>query len=190
MKLPRVIRLDPSDTFIFERAAEPGEWAVSGAFLFAGCDPEQMGAKERHAFRSGFLGAGSLGFSTLVTVSLASEEDRAQAVKTLALGFMKLGAPGQGEALKAAEDEIAFAASLCDHPEGTLVAVERRVENGEVRERFRTLKPRENTPGSDKLHAFARAFTFHEVEGEGETPDEQVDLVSLMAEKRLDSEPQ
>lgn len=52
MMLPRAIRLDPSDTFIFERAAEPGEWAVSGALLFAGCDPEAMG--RRHAFRSGF----------------------------------------------------------------------------------------------------------------------------------------
>ena len=33
MKLLRTIRLDPSDTFVFERAAEPGEWAVSGAFM-------------------------------------------------------------------------------------------------------------------------------------------------------------
>ena len=31
VKLLRTIRLDPSDTFVFERAAEPGEWAVSGA---------------------------------------------------------------------------------------------------------------------------------------------------------------
>ena len=30
VKLLRTIRLDPSDTFVFERAAEPGEWAVSG----------------------------------------------------------------------------------------------------------------------------------------------------------------
>ena len=64
MKLPRAIRLDPSDTFIFTRAAEPGEWAVSGAFLFTGCDPDDMGPKERHAFRAGFLGVGTLGFST------------------------------------------------------------------------------------------------------------------------------
>ncbi|MEY3552369.1 MAG: hypothetical protein RL735_717, partial [Pseudomonadota bacterium] len=31
MKLPRTLRLDPSDTFVFARAAEPGEWAVSGS---------------------------------------------------------------------------------------------------------------------------------------------------------------
>lgn len=181
MKLPRAIRLDPSDTFIFERAAEPGEWAVSGAFLFAGCDPDAMDTKERHAFRSGFLGTGSLGFTTLVTVSLVTAEERAGAVETLAASFVRLGAP-DAEARKAAEEEIAFAASLCDHPEGTLIAVERRMENGEVRERFRTLKPRETTPGADKLHAFSRAFTFHEVEGE-EEPEERVDLVSLMNDK-------
>ena len=30
MKLLRTIRLDASDSFVFERPAEPGEWAVSG----------------------------------------------------------------------------------------------------------------------------------------------------------------
>ena len=39
LKFPRTIRLDPSDTFVFERAAEPGEWAVSGAFVFWNRDP-------------------------------------------------------------------------------------------------------------------------------------------------------
>lgn len=189
MKLPRVIRLDPSDTFIFERAAEPGEWAVSGGFLFAGCDPEAMPTKERHAFRSGFLGTGSLGFSTLVTVSLATEAERAAAVSALADSFLSLGAPDRAEAEKAAREEIAFAASLCDHPEGTLIAMERRMDEGEVRERFRTLKPRENMPGSDKLHAFSRAFTFHEIEGEDE-PEERVDLVSLMNTKAPGRDPQ
>ena len=40
--LLRTIRLDPSDTFVFERAAEPGEWAVSGAFMFADADPDAL----------------------------------------------------------------------------------------------------------------------------------------------------
>ena len=56
MKLLRTIRLDPSDTFVFEHAAEPGEWAVSGAFMFWDGDPAAMEGKERAAFRSGFLG--------------------------------------------------------------------------------------------------------------------------------------
>ncbi|MES1154798.1 MAG: DUF6505 family protein, partial [Pseudorhodoplanes sp.] len=46
MKLLRTIRLDPSDTFVFERAAEPGEWAVSGAFVFSDIDPAALQGKE------------------------------------------------------------------------------------------------------------------------------------------------
>jgi len=42
MKLLRAIRLDPSDTFVFERVAEPGEWAVSGAFMFWVGDSAQL----------------------------------------------------------------------------------------------------------------------------------------------------
>ena len=36
----------------------------------------------------------------------------------------------------AAEEEIAFAASLCEHPPQTLLAVQRSVENGEIRDAF------------------------------------------------------
>ena len=183
LKLPRTIRLDPSDTFIFERAAEPGEWAVSGGFLFADCEPEAMEAKERHAFRSGFLGVDSLGFSTLAVIVEASEEDRAKAIAALAQRFLGLGAPDQAAADKAAQDEVAFAVSLCDHPEGTLLAVERRMEDGALRERFRTFKARERIAGADKMHASSRAFTFLEIEGEEDAPEERVDLVSLMGKK-------
>ena len=47
MKLIRTIRLDASDTFAFARAAEPGEWAVSGAFVFWNADVDKLA--ERHA---------------------------------------------------------------------------------------------------------------------------------------------
>src|SRR5262245_33215601 len=79
MKLLRTIRLDPSDTFVFERAAEPGEWAVSGAFMFV--DPAALEGKARAAFRGGFLGVASLGWSTLVQIVEASEADRAALVE-------------------------------------------------------------------------------------------------------------
>lgn len=184
LKLPRTIRLDLSDTFIFERAAEPGEWAVSGGFLFADCEPDSMEAKERHAFRSGFLGVDTLGFSTLAVIVEASEEDRAKAVAALAQRFLGLGAPDAAAAEKAAQDEVAFALSLCDHPEGTLLAVERRMEDGALRERFRTFKARERIAGADNMHASSRAFTFLEIEGDDEdTTEERVDLVSLMGKK-------
>ena len=57
LKFPRTIRLDPSDTFLFERAAEPGEWAVSGAFVFWNRDPATLGQKQRVALVRAFSGS-------------------------------------------------------------------------------------------------------------------------------------
>jgi len=172
VKLLRTIRLDPSDTFVFERAAEPGEWAVSGAFMFWDRDPATMDGKVRAAFRSGFLGVQSLGWSTLAQIVEASEDDRRAAVDALAKQLVaNFGAPGIVEAKAAAEDEITFAASLCDHPLDMLVAVHRTHENGEIREAFRTLRPR----GERKA---MRAYSFLEVEGD-EEPGETVDLTKL-----------
>jgi hypothetical protein len=184
LKLPRTIRLDPSDTFVFERAAEPGEWAVSGAFVFWNRDPATLGQKQRVALRSGFLGVDSLGWSTLAVVTEATEADRQAMVERLAGQLLdKFGAPNLAAGRGAAEEEVAFAASLCDHASGTLLAVQRSVENGEIRERFRTLKPREASGDADRLHAHARAFTFHEVEGDIE-PAEEVDLLGMIRNGR------
>jgi hypothetical protein len=186
LKLPRTIRLDPSDTFVFERAAEPGEWAVSGAFVFFDCDPATLAQKQRVALRSGFLGIDSLGWSTLAIVTAATDAEREAATAQLAAQLVKhFGAPDAAAARLAAEAEIAFAASLCDHAPQTLLAVQRTVEGGEIRERFRTLRPREGAAGTDPLHAQARAFTFHEVEGGDEDDDaEQVDLRGLIEADR------
>lgn len=185
LKLPRTIRLDPSDTFVFERAAEPGEWAVSGAFVFWNRDPAALGPKQRVALRSGFLGIDSLGWSTLAIVTEATEAERQAMVERLAAKLLeKFGAPDVAAARLAAEDEVAFAASLCDHAPQTLLAVQRSVEDGEIRERFRTLRPRESTGDGDRLHAHASAFTFHEVEGD-EEPAEQVDLLGLIRTDRM-----
>ena len=185
LKLPRTIRLDPSDGFVFERAAEPGEWAVSGAFVFWNQDPATLAQKQRVALRSGFLGIESLGWSTLAIVTEATEAERQAVVARLAEQLLaRFGAPDPEAARRAAEEEVAFAASLCDHPAQTLLAVQRSIEDGEIRERFRTLKPREVTADADRLHAHARAFTFHEVEGDDE-PAEEVDLVGLMRDDRV-----
>jgi hypothetical protein len=177
MKLLRTIRLDPSDTFVFERAAEPGEWAVSGAFMFAGVDPDALDGKARSAFRGGFLGVASFGWSTLVQIVEASAADRAALVEMLAQQLhARLGAPDLAAARAAAEEEVSFAASLCDHPRDTLIAVRRSFEDGAIREAFRTLRPRgERKP--------MRAFSLLEVEGE-EEPDEDVTLVGLARHKK------
>jgi hypothetical protein len=180
LKLPRTIRLDPSDTFVFDRAAEPGEWAVSGAFVLGNQDPATLTPKQRVALRSGFLGIDSFGWSTLAIVTEATGAERRAMVERLATHLLeKFGAPNLDAARVAAEEEVAFASSLCDHAPQTLLAVQRSVENGEIRERFRTLKPREAAADADPLHAQARAFTFHEVDGDV-GPDEEVDLKAMI----------
>jgi hypothetical protein len=175
LKLLRTIRLDPSDTFIFERAAEPGEWAVPGGFAFFAVDPAALEGKARAAFRGGFLGIESLGWSTLVQIVEASEEDRAAAIERLAERLVeRFGAPDVATARPAAAEEFDFAASLAEHPPDTLVAMHRVQADGAIRETFRTLQPR----GGPKP---LRAFSFLEVEGE--EPTEEIDLAALAKER-------
>jgi len=178
MKLMRTIRLDPSDTFVFDPPAEPGEWAVSGAFAFWGSDPAELQGKARTAFRSGFLGVETLGWSTLVQIVEASEDDRAALVAALARQLVaRFGAPDLTAAIAAAEEEVAFAESLCTQPQDSLIAVHRTYEDSEVREQFRTLRQREGAKP-------ARAFSFLEVEGEDEQPSDEVDLIGMVEKER------
>jgi hypothetical protein len=172
VKLLRTIRLDASDAFVFEKPAEPGEWAVSGAFAFSHCDPAKLTGKARTAFRAGFLGLTSLGRSTLVQIVDADETDRGEVVEMLATHLVaRFGAPDLATARFAAEEETDFAASLCDHMPGVLVAVTRSHDNGAIREVFRTLRPRNGA-------THASAFEFLEVVGDDDGPIEQFDLAS------------
>jgi hypothetical protein len=183
LKLPRTIRLDPSDTLVFEHAAEPGEWAVTGSFLFWDQDVAALTGKARAAFRAGFVGVGSFGFSTLVVVTEARPDERDAAVETLAAQIVaRLGAPSLEVARAAAGEEIAFAASLCQHEVNTTLAMHRTLENGEIKEQFRALQFRDAAAnGADRLHAHARAFEFVESD---EEPGERVDLVGIVGGKR------
>ncbi len=139
-KLLRAIRLDASDTYVFERAAAAGEWVVSGSFLYWDRDLSKLDGRAKQAFRAGFLGLTSFGWSTLAVVVEATQDERADAINHLAIYLMREhGAPTLTAARLAAEDEIAFAESLAQHPVQTLVAVHRAVTaDGEISEQFRT----------------------------------------------------
>ena len=177
MKLLRTIRLDTSDTYVFERAAEPGEWAVPGTFAFASLDVAGLAGKARVAFRSGFLGIDSLGWSTLVEVAEASEQERATAVALLAQRLVEqFGAPDITAARAAAEQEITFAESLSKHPQGMVIALARKHENGDIHELFRSLAPGPKARPD-------RAFAFIETTDE-EAPVEEIDLTRLARERR------
>lgn len=172
MKLLRTIALDPSDTFIFDVAAEPGEWAVSGAFRFWDCDAADLKGKARAAFRSGFLGVQSWGWSTLAQIVPATEDDYRNLVDLLAARlFDRSGAPDMAAATSAAEEEVAFSQSLCSHPVSSLIAVHRAVSDGELRESFRRLQLREG-------QGHSKAFSFMELEDDIE-PDRDLKLADL-----------
>jgi hypothetical protein len=176
MKLLRTIALDRSDTFVFDVAAEPGDWAVSGAFRFCDRDPAKLGGKDRSAFRSGFLGVQSWGWSTLAQIVHATEDDRRTLVELLARQLVeRFGAPDLEAARLAAEDEVAFVQSLCTHPVSTLIAVHRSASDGEVRESFRRLQLREG-------QRHGKAFSFMEVEDDTE-PDGDLSLANMSEER-------
>lgn len=175
MKLLRTIALDPSDTFVFDVPAEPGEWAVSGAFRFCDRDPEKLSGKERSAFRGGFLGVRSWGWSSLVQIVPATEHDCRVLVELLAGQLVeRFGAPDLATARLAAEEEVAFAQSLCTHPVSALIAVHRSASDGEIREAFRRLRLR-------KGQGHSRAFSFMEVEDDSD-PDRDFSLADMSRE--------
>jgi Family of unknown function (DUF6505) len=146
VKLLKTVRADTSDTFVFGHAAEPGEWAVSGAFAFGQVQPAALEGKARAEFRAGFLGLSSLGRSTLVQVVEVDAAERTAATELLAQQLVdRFGAPDLATARVAAAEELAFAGELGQHPAGMLIAVSRRYEDGCVREVFRALTPRKAT---------------------------------------------
>ena len=93
----------------------------------------------------------------------------------------RLGAPDLATALPAAEEEVALAEDLCrGHAEGTLIALARSAEGGAIRERFRTLKPRDDTAFSaGYLRGHDRAFFIVESDEEYEGPAHHIDLAAF-----------
>ncbi len=142
-KFPRTIRLDTSDVYVFECAAEPGEWAVPGSFAFANAEIEGLKGKARQAFACGWLGTLSWGFSTLVEVAPIDEPSFRQVVDRLAHHFVvHFGAPGHRAALPVAEAEARAAAELCDeHALHRLLALERQLDTAGIVERYRVVQP-------------------------------------------------
>ncbi|UVF22178.1 DUF6505 family protein (plasmid) [Microvirga terrae] len=183
LKLPRTIRLDASDTKLFERASEPGEWAVTGSFMFWDVDIANLAAKQRAAFRNGFLGVPSFGFSTLVAIADATQEEYNGTIEALARYLHEtLNAPDLHVAFAVATAETSYASSLCRFETGTIITMHRSLTNDQLKEEFRA--PRKTTcgvPGADRMHAMTRAFEAVEID---ESPD-FVDLGGSPVGRRL-----
>ena len=142
MRFPRIIRLDDSDSRVYEKLAVPGEWAVPGSFAFLDVDPDSLNRKQQQAFHHGFLGTASFGWGTLAMVDEISEQEYQEVIACLAEHFLRhYGAPDRESALTAAREEAGFAASLCEHEINTLLAMERQIEGESVVENFRVARP-------------------------------------------------
>lgn len=147
MRFPRTIRLDASDERVFEHAAAPDEWAVSGAFAFADLAPEALSGKTAQAFARGFLGTRSFGWSTLVVVAEIAPDELDTVVETLAHHFVeRYGAPSLAAARPVARAETGFASGLCEHRINTLLAVERELGPDGIVERFRAIEAGRGRP--------------------------------------------
>jgi hypothetical protein len=106
----------------------------------------------------------------LVEVAEASAAEREAALAALAAHIHLVhGAPDEAAARAAAEEELAFAEQLCDHPPGTVLALTRSIEGGEQRERFRTLHLR-----AEQHRSFESLPVFASVETHGEDEDEPI----------------
>ena len=75
MRLARTLRFDQSDENVFERAAQPDEWAGSGAFEFSNWSEDDLSGKRRQAFANGWLGLESFGRATFVATAKIEEQE-------------------------------------------------------------------------------------------------------------------
>lgn len=149
-RMLRCARLDDSDEEVFEQAAEAGEWAIPGSFAFLDDDETSLTGRRRQAFNAGFLGLGSFGWCTIVSVATASEEQIQEAVNQLSQHLLDhYGAPDRAAARQAARSELAYAESLCEHEIGTLVALERELTADGIEERFKRFVPTQDADWED-----------------------------------------
>jgi hypothetical protein len=136
----RSIQLDGSDLQVFEQAAEAGEWAVPGSFALLRIDPLTRDPKQREAFRHGFIGTGSFGHSSLVTVADISTAGLSGVIDRIAAHLRRhCGAPTESVARSAAEEEVGFTLELAAHPLGTLIALQRELVDAGIEETYRTV---------------------------------------------------
>ena len=143
MKLARTIRFDESDDNVFERTAQPDEWAVSGAFEFSDWTEGDLTGKARQAFANGWLGLESFGRSTFVAVAEITQAEKQAATQALAQYFVdRFGAPELDAAMPVAVEEIDYMQAMCDdHDANTLLIVERTLVDAGVNEAFRSIQP-------------------------------------------------
>jgi hypothetical protein len=154
VRLARTLRFDESDERVFDRAAQPGEWAISGAFEFSNWGEADLTGKPRQAFANGWLGLESFGRATFIATARIEPAEYAALVERLARHFVDTyGAPGLDAARPVAEEELGFMREMCeDHDPNTLLVVTREIVDAGINESFRAIKPAEATLDMVAIH--------------------------------------
>jgi hypothetical protein len=146
MRFLRTLRLDDADVHTFPAAAETGEWAISGAFIFSDREPAMLIGRDLQAFRTGFLGTRSFGWSSHAEVVDIAETEYEAVIEALARHLLgHFDAPDPAAAREFASEECRFVQSLCERPVGTLLSVERSFGPQGIVERFKAIE-RTNSP--------------------------------------------
>ncbi|TYO90477.1 DUF6505 family protein [Oceanicella actignis] len=154
LKLARTLRLDDSDALVFERPAEPFEWAISGAFEFSNWTEADLAGKRRQAFANGWLGLESFGRATLVAVTAISPAEYDALIERLSAHFVeRYGAPDLEAARGPAREELEHMRAMCeDQPDNAILTVSRELVPAGVKESFRVIPPREAGLESFAVH--------------------------------------
>lgn len=154
MRLARTLRFDDSDARVFDAAAQPDEWAISGAFEFSNWTADDLTGKRRQAFANGWLGLESFGRATFVAIARIEPAEYAALAERLARHFVEVyGAPDLAAACPVAEEELDFMAGMCaEHDPNTLLVVTRELVEAGVSESFRAIKPAEATLDMVAIH--------------------------------------
>jgi hypothetical protein len=154
VRLARTLRFDESDERVFERPAQPDEWAISGAFEFSNFTEADLTGKPRQAFANGWLGLESFGRATFVATADISPAEYEALLDDLAGHFVEhYGAPDLAAARPVAQQELEFMREMCeDHDPNTLLVVQRELVDAGVSESFRAIKPAEATLDMVAIH--------------------------------------
>lgn len=154
MRLARTLRFDQSDERVFETAAQPDEWAISGAFEFSNFTEADLTGKPRQAFANGWLGLESFGRATFIATADISPAEYETLIARLARHFVdRYGAPDLAAARPVAEQELGFMRAMCeDHDPNTLLVVQRALVDAGVSESFRAIRPAEATLDMVAIH--------------------------------------
>ena len=141
MKLAKIILLDDSDKKIYPQPSKHGEWAITGTFMFSNVDHNYWTKSEQIAFRDGWLGLETLGYSTFVQITSLSKKQKHIIIERIAsIIHERFHPPSDQVAVEAATDELNDMIALCEHPIGTLLAINRELNEKDIQEKVRTVQ--------------------------------------------------